>query len=174
MCNCSTSSRAYYSLDLSANLGLVLPSPAPPVEIGGGLNWYGPYGSLYVQLHNSEQRDYGIGIRGLPTLEVIDQHLFGRYDLVLSSGRRILYSPGVYYRNERAYSRNQMLAFVQSIGTEKPSGHWTFRPAATLVLARGRYEEENVFPESLRQNHTFRTAFAVLSVGLVLHSVAAP
>lgn len=164
----------YYSLDLSANVGLALPSPAPAVEIGAGLNGHWAYGSVYVQLHDGEQHDYGIGMRSAPSLEVIDQHVYGRYDLTLPSGRRVLWNPGVYYHLERKYREVRMVALVQSVGTEKSSGHWILRPAATLVLARGRYEDDPTYPETSGAEHTFQTAFAVFSVGLVFRSAAVP
>lgn len=134
-----------------------------------GVGWSGivhPYVDGYVQLR-SGSRPYGVGARvGIPVTGWNEYQLYGRYDVELENGTRVLVNPSLFYHSGNSpngANPGRFMAFVQGIGLMYEGERITLTPAASLVFGQGMRESYGAATGS------FTTVFAVVSVSAMLH-----
>src|SRR5215213_8192329 len=67
-----------------------------PFAWGAGVSGVHPYVEGYVQIGRGE-RPYGVGARlGVPVTSWNEHQLYGRYDVRLANGQRLLLNPGLF------------------------------------------------------------------------------
>lgn len=107
-----------------------------PYSLGAGVNGLYPYVEGYKQLNADSARAYGVGARvGIPAIGWTNHQLYGRYDIGLGDGQRLLWNPGVFLHagsSPNGQSRGHFLAMVQAVGMEH-------RGARRTVVPRSRW-----------------------------------
>lgn len=160
--------RSIVNMDLGLTLGRT-PEREDGVAYALGLGWSGityPYVDGYVQLRRGTN-PYGLGLRaGIPVTGWNEYQVYGRYDLELEGGGRVLINPALFYHagnSPNGQNPGRFFAFVNGVGLMHEGERFTFIPAASLVIGRGRRERygEPIGP--------FTTVFGVVSMSVTLH-----
>jgi hypothetical protein len=92
--------------------------------------------------------------------------LYGRYDLLLRPGQRLLLSPGVVLHagnSPNGENPGYVLGLTQGVGLELEGQTVSLIPSASVVVARG---ERSSYGAS---QGSFVTAFGTASVAISLH-----
>ena len=134
--------------------------------LGGGINGGYPYVEGYVQLDRGTGNPWGLGLRvGIPISGWNEHQLYGRYDIPLSDGTRILLNPTVFYHTGNSPDGELpgwFLAFVQGCGWMIPGRIMDITPALSLVVAYG--ERTNLGTDLGSFTSVFGTASFVVTV----------
>ena len=113
---------------------------ALPLALGFGLNGTNPYLDGYLQLSTSRKLPFGVGARlGLPFESWTEHQVYGRLDVPLGRGMRLLWNPGVFYHtgtSPNGQNPGSFLGLVQGVGMEMGDDGMTITPGLTLVLGR--------------------------------------
>ena len=136
-------------------------------SVGVGLSGVYAFAEAYVQLGSSRGRPVGVGARvGNPFVSWRQHQVYGRVDVPLAPGRRLLLNPGLFYHSGRSpngENPGSFLGLVQGVGIEFDYGAMSIRPAAAIVWGRA---ERTSFGQ--RYGPTTR-AFGTASLGVSLH-----
>jgi hypothetical protein len=143
-----------------------------PFAVGAGLNGLEyPYLEGYVQV-GSGASPYGVGARlGVPVTSWVQHQIYGRYDVRLANGRRLLLNPGLFYHggnSPNGENPGHFLAFVQGVGVLLEGERTSVVPAVSVVAGRG--EREGFGGE----DGPFTSIFAAASVSISWHRRRAP
>ncbi|HST57233.1 MAG TPA: hypothetical protein VLK84_01015 [Longimicrobium sp.] len=137
-----------------------------PYSLSAGVNGLVPYVEGYTQLNGDSGRAYGVGARvGIPVTGWTSHQLYGRYDIGLGDGRRLLWNPGVFLhagRSPNGESRGHFVAMVQAVGMEHRGPRRTVVPALALVVGQGRRERYG-------DEDSFTSVFGAASVSVTFH-----
>lgn len=138
-----------------------------PYTLGVGVNGLlFPYVEGYAQLNGDSARAWGVGARlGIPAAGWSNHQVYGRYDLVLANGTRVLVNPGVFLHvgnSPNGENPGHFLALAQGVGLEHRGERTTLVPAITLVAGRGRRSRDG-------DPVDFTTVFAAASLGITFH-----
>lgn len=137
-----------------------------PYSLTAGVSGLVPYVEGYKQLNAGSARPYGVGARvGLPVIGWSDHQLYGRYDVRLGDGRRLLWNPGVFLhagRSPNGQSRGHFAAVVQAVGMEHRGPRRTVVPALALVVGQGRRRRYS-------DDESFTSVFGAASVSVTFH-----
>jgi hypothetical protein len=144
-----------------------------PFTIGAGASGLlYPYVEGYVQLGRGE-RPYGVGARlGVPVIGWVEHQVYGRYDVRLGNGRRLLLNPGLFYHGgntPNGENPGHFVALVQGVGLLLEGERASVVPAFSIVAGRG--ERESFGRED---DGPFTSIFAAASVNISLHRRRAP
>lgn len=139
-----------------------------PFAVGVGVNGIlFPYVEGYTQLNRDTARAFGVGARvGIPVIGWSSHQLYGRYDILLENGRRVLWNPGMFLhagQSPNGENRGHFLAMVQAVGLEYRGERRTVVPAVALVVGRGdreRYGDDE---------GPFTTVFGAASMSVTFH-----
>jgi hypothetical protein len=138
-----------------------------PFTLGAGVNGFFPYVEGYAQLSGDSARAFGVGGRlGIPATGWSNHQLYGRLDLPLAGGRRVLWNPGVFLhagRSPNGLSRGHFVAMVQAVGLEHRGPRRTIVPALALVVGRGRRDRDR------EDEGSFTTVFGAATVSVTFH-----
>ncbi len=138
---CVSCSRGIVAADLAFLWGGGAAEGPPWFELGGGLSGVHPYLHGYVQVDRGP-RPWGVGARvglsnGIGSWR--EDVLFGRFDLVLGEGRRLLLSPTLFRHagnSPNGANPGSFIAFAQGVGYEvRSEANWV-APYATMVLGQ--------------------------------------
>jgi hypothetical protein len=156
---------AIAAVDVGAGYGW-RPRNGPPITAGVGLNGTYPYAEGYVQL-GSGSLPVGVGARvGLPVSSWSEHQLFGRLDVPLRPGARLLLNPGVFYHtgaSPNGQIDGSFLGLVQGVGVALGRGPVTVTPAAAFVLGRS---ERTSYGERIGP---VTRSFVTASIGVSVH-----
>jgi len=138
-----------------------------PFTVGAGVSGLlYPYVEGYVQLR-SGARPYGVGARlGLPATGWTEHQLYGRYDVRLGKGRRLLLNPGLFYHvgnSPNGENPGHFVALVQGVGLLLEGERTSVVPALSVAAGRGKRESYS------QEIGPFNSVFAVASVNVTFH-----
>lgn len=148
-------------------------APARPdrkaFTIGLGVNGVFPYVETYMQLRQSSNAPFGMGIRVGGISNWRQGQIYGRVDRRLSAGRTLLWNPAVFYhggRSPNGQNRGRVWALVNGFGLELAHGPVAFTPSVSVVAAHAQHSTffQPATPE-------FRV-FGAAGVGLTLRRPA--
>jgi hypothetical protein len=143
-----------------------------PFTLGAGVSGVQyPYLEGYVQLGRGA-RPYGVGARlGVPVTSWVQHQVYGRYDVRLGDGRRLLLNPGLFYHggnSPNGENPGHFLALVQGVGVLFEGERISVAPALSVVAGRGKRESYG------QESGPFTSIFAAASVSVSWHRRRAP
>jgi len=164
----------FWSLDCASRCGHVILAPelaftwgtvepgTTPVAVSAGINGAFPFVDLYAQLHEGD-RPAGVGGRAGTTGTWHELRLYGRYDIPIDEGARVLLNPAFFMltgNSPNGANPGHFLALVQTVGIEARGERFSAVPGASLVLGRGSRTSSG------NRIGPFTTLFATLSIRL--------
>lgn len=155
---------------VSADLGITFghrPETGKAFSLGAGVSGIlYPYVDGYVELGNRDH-PYGLGARvGIPVTGWSEHQLYGRYDIKLDRGGRILVNPALFLHtgnSPNGENPGYFLGWVQGVGYLIQGEGVSLIPAVSLVVGGGRRQSYSEPSES------FRAVFGTVSLSIVLH-----
>jgi hypothetical protein len=113
-----------------------------------------------------------VGARlGIPATSWSQHQVYGRYDVRLGDGRRLLLNPGLFYHggnSPNGENPGHFLAVVQGVGVLFEGGQFSVVPALSVVAGRGERESYG------QESGPFTSIFAAASVSVSWHRRRAP
>ena len=135
--------------------------------VGAGINGEYPYVEGYLQLDRGTGNPWGLGLRvGIPISGWNEHQLFGRYDIPLSDGTRILLNPTLFYHTGNSPNDENpgwFISFVQGCGWMIPGRIMDITPALSLAVA---YGERDSYGTDLG---SFTSLFGTASLVVTMH-----
>jgi hypothetical protein len=168
----------FYSLDCTAACDHAIVSPdvswtygtvdAHPYSLGVGVNGFlFPYVDVYTQLNADSARAFGVGARlGVPLLGWSHHQVYGRLDIPMANGRRLLWNPGLFAHfgnSPNGENPGHFFALVNGVGLEQAGERATWVPAVAVVVARGQRESYGL------TEGPFTTVFGAASLSVTFH-----
>jgi hypothetical protein len=151
-------------LDLSLAFGSRPSSAGIPYALGFGFNGIYPYLEGYFQLHRGRALPFGLGARlGIPASGWSEHQLYGRLDVTLGTGARLLLDPGLFFHtgnSPNGQNPGTFVGFVQGVGLELSDGVLAITPGVSIVWGRA---ERHSYGEQIGPAYR---AFAMASVGV--------
>jgi hypothetical protein len=138
-----------------------------PFTVGGGVSGLlYPYVEGYVQIGRGAN-PYGVGTRlGLPVTGWTEHQLYGRYDVRLGNGQRLLLNPALFYHagnTPNGDNPGHFVALVQGVGLLLEGERTSVVPALSVVAGRGEREGDG------REISPFTSVFAAASISITWH-----
>jgi len=143
-----------------------------PFTWGAGVNGLvHPYVEGYVQAGRGE-RPYGVGARlGVPLTGWAEHQLYGRYDVPLGNGQRLLLNPGLFYHgghSPNGENPGHFVAVIQGVGLLLEGERTSVVPTLSIVAGRGNRESYG------QEIGPFTSIFATASVNVSWHRRRVP
>lgn len=160
--------RSIVASEAGITMGFPARNGGPSFALGAGVSGVYPWLDGYVQL-NGGDRPFGLGARlGWPSRSFrwYEHQLYGRYDIVLDSTRRIVWNPSLFYHaghGQNGQTTGRVIALVQGVGLALERSRMTVIPSASLALARGRRTFYGDPPDR------FTAVFLVLAMNVTFH-----
>lgn len=125
-----------------------------------------PYVDGYLQLDGG-RRPYGVGVRlGPPVTPWREHQLYGRLDVPMGEGRRLLLNPAVLVhegRSPNGENPGTFVGFVQGVGLLLEGERVSWTPSLAIVTGRTRRTQGDV------EIGPSWSTFGVAAVGVALH-----
>jgi hypothetical protein len=143
----------------------VLESGTIPADLTVGLSGTYPFFDGYFQIGQGS-RPWGAGARVGSTGNWHEIQLYSRHDFPAGDNETVLWNPALFIitgNSPNGANPGSFFAFVQSVGIQARSDHFTAVPGLALVLGRGSRSSYG------RDIGPFNAAFVTVSIRLTWH-----
>jgi hypothetical protein len=143
--DCARCNSRIVSGDVGVTYGSRHGDETRPFAIGFGISGIYPYADGYLQLDTGPTPS-GVGVRVAYLPRWVQSQLYGRFDLPVSDGTRLLLNPAIFVQTGTSPNHRNpgtFLAVVQGIGLLVESEYVSFTPGVAVIAATGSHEGES-------------------------------